>query len=77
MRASLEGMEEDAEQEAAAVGEAAAQRQPPDEAAQMDVTQLDRIADKIWDVLAQWERCRQGRGDRGSNRPAAATQVAA
>jgi TIR domain len=60
MRANLEGREDDAEQEAAAVEEAAAERQPPEPTIQMDVAQFDRVADKVWDVLAQWERCREG-----------------
>jgi hypothetical protein len=59
IRANLEGREADAERDAEDV-----QLDKPEAKLFVDptpiVTQIDEVADKVWDLFAQWERCRQG-----------------
>jgi hypothetical protein len=61
MRANLEGREADAERDAGAVEEREAES-PRAEAADRAplVAEIDEVADKVWDLLAQWELCKQG-----------------
>jgi hypothetical protein len=58
--AHLEGRDDQA---AAAVGLVAPVGGEPAHAeieGDVGVAHVDRVADKVWDVLAQWERCREG-----------------
>ena len=59
MTANLEGREVDATCEAEDVEQA--EGEPPRTADPAPVVLLiDDVADKVWDLFAQWERCRQG-----------------
>ena len=52
----------DADVAAAAEGALEAGGDPPNPGAtaETQVAAIDRVADRVWDVLAQWERCRAG-----------------
>lgn len=59
MSANLEGREADADREAEEAEGAGEQRQRGEDPAAV-VAQIDEVADKVWDLVVQWERCRQG-----------------
>jgi len=60
MTANVEGRENDAEEAAAQVERADGQPAHAEVVGDADVRQIDEVAEKTWDLLAQWERCRNG-----------------
>jgi len=60
MTANVEGRENDAEEAAAQVERADGQPAHAEVVGDADVRQIDEVAEKTWDLLAQWEECRNG-----------------
>lgn len=60
IRANIEGREGDAAREAEEAEEAEGEPAHAEVVGDVDVGQVEEVAEKVWDLMAQWERCRTG-----------------